>query len=74
MLQYYINISTIIIYTKKIYLILLSDIMVSNVGPIVDIDIDKLKTKRYRCLNCGNKFKGHGSKVICPSCQSDNVQ
>ena len=32
------------------------------------------KTKKYKCLDCGNDFKGLGKKVICPSCQSDNVE
>ena len=41
---------------------------------MADIDIGKLKTKKYRCLSCGNKFKSIGKKVVCPSCQSDNVE
>ena len=24
--------------------------------------------------DCGNSFKGLGKKVVCPSCQSDNVE
>ena len=48
--------------------------MCSTGGPMADIDLKKLKTKRYRCLDCGNDFKGLGWKVICPSCQSDNVE
>lgn len=43
-------------------------------GPMADVDIKKLKTKRYKCLKCGNEFKGLGKKVICPSCQSDDVE
>ena len=30
--------------------------------------------KKYKCLDCGNDFKGLGKKVICPSCQSENVE
>lgn len=41
---------------------------------MADIDLKKLKTKKYHCKNCGNSFKGLGKKVICPSCQSDNVE
>ena len=48
--------------------------MCSTGGPMADIDLKKLKSKRYRCLDCGNDFKGLGRKVICPSCQSDNVE
>ena len=48
--------------------------MCSTGGPMADIDLKKLKTKRYRCLDCGNDFKGLGRKVICPSFQRDNVE
>lgn len=47
--------------------------MCSSGGPMADIDLAKLKTKKYRCKDCGNTFKGLGKKVVCPSCQSDNV-
>ena len=40
----------------------------------LDCGNEKLKTKKYKCLDCGNDFKGLGKKVICPSCQSDNVE
>ena len=43
-------------------------------GPMADVDLGKLKSKKYKCNDCGNKFKGIGKKVICPSCQSDNVE
>ena len=43
-------------------------------GPMADIKMKKLKTKRYRCLDCGNEFKGIGKKVVCPTCQSENVE
>ena len=35
--------------------------MCSSGGPMADIDLKKLKTKKYQ-------------KVVCPSCQSDNVE
>jgi len=41
---------------------------------MADIKMKKLKTKRYRCIDCGNVFKGIGKRVICPTCQSDNVE
>lgn len=47
--------------------------MCSTGGPMADIDLKKLKTKKYKCHDCGNTFKGLGKKVVCPSCQSDNV-
>ena len=48
--------------------------MCSSGGPMADINIKKLKTKKYHCKDCGNTFKGLGKKVVCPSCQSDNVE
>jgi Zn finger protein HypA/HybF involved in hydrogenase expression len=50
------------------------DIMCTVGGPMADIDIKKMKTRKCRCLDCGNEFKGVGRRVICPSCQSDNVE
>jgi Zn finger protein HypA/HybF involved in hydrogenase expression len=41
---------------------------------MADIKMKKLKTKRYRCLDCENDFKGIGKRVVCPSCQSENVE
>lgn len=43
-------------------------------GPMADIKMKKLKTKKYRCLDCKNEFKGMGRRIVCPSCQSDNVE
>jgi predicted Zn-ribbon and HTH transcriptional regulator len=34
---------------------------------------EKLPVKAYACKDCGNKFKGIGKNVTCPSCQSKNV-
>jgi len=50
------------------------DIMCSSGGPMAELSMKKLKTKKYKCLDCGNDFKGLGKKIICPSCQSDNVE
>lgn len=41
---------------------------------MADLKMKKLKTKRYRCLDCENEFKGIGRRIVCPSCQSDNVE
>ena len=41
--------------------------MCSSGGPMADLSMKKLKTKKYKCLDCGNDFKGLGKKVICPS-------
>jgi rubrerythrin len=30
--------------------------------------------KNYRCNSCGKKFKGIGEDVMCPSCQSENLE
>ena len=39
--------------------------MCSSGGPMAELSMKKF---------CGNDFKGLGKKVICPSCQSDNVE
>ena len=36
--------------------------MCSSGGPMADIDLKKLKTKKYHCKDCGNTFKGLGKK------------
>ena len=38
--------------------------MCSSGGPMAELSMKKLKTKKYKCLDCGND----------PSCQSDNVE
>ncbi|ADP76821.1 conserved hypothetical protein [Methanothermus fervidus DSM 2088] len=48
--------------------------MCSTGGPTIDVDLGKLKTKKCKCLDCGNTFKGVGKKIVCPSCQSENVK
>jgi predicted Zn-ribbon and HTH transcriptional regulator len=49
-------------------------IMMCSVGDSFDIDMEgKLPVKNYVCKDCGNKFKGIGKNVKCPSCQSSNV-
>ena len=53
---------------------LIGDVMCTVGGPMADIKMKKLKTKRCKCLDCGNEFKGIGKRVVCPSCQSDNVE
>lgn len=47
--------------------------MCSTGGPMADIDLKKLKTKRYRCLDCGNDSKALAESNL-PIRQSDNVE
>ncbi|HET8685289.1 MAG TPA: hypothetical protein VFM18_01345 [Methanosarcina sp.] len=48
--------------------------MMCSVGDSFDIDMEgKLPVKDYVCKDCGNRFKGIGKNVTCPSCQSKNV-
>ncbi|MGC9435249.1 MAG: hypothetical protein ACP5C4_04065 [Methanomicrobiales archaeon] len=46
-----------------------------TVGGPVDVEApeDKVKGRRYRCEECGNKFNGIGKHPMCPSCQSEDV-
>ena len=43
-------------------------------GPPDISDVESLAAKDYECEDCGNKFKGMGRRVKCPSCQSKNVK
>ncbi len=46
-----------------------------SVGDVsFDLDIEELEMERYRCNECGNKFDAIGEKVVCPACQSENVE
>jgi len=47
--------------------------MCSVGGGDFNLEIEELVLERYKCNDCGNKFNGTGEKVICPSCQSENV-
>ena len=60
--------------TKYDEILLKSDLKINPDTTIIRIDGLKLKTKKYHCKDCGNSFKGLGKKVVCPSCQSDNVE
>ena len=42
-------------------------------GPEIG-DVESIASKGYVCQDCGNKFKGMGRRVRCPSCQSRNVK
>ena len=48
--------------------------MCSVGGPMADLKMKKLKTRKCKCLDCGNTFKGMGRRIMCPSCQSENVE
>ncbi len=47
--------------------------MCSVGGGDFDLEIEKMEVVRYGCKDCGNKFDSLGEKVICPSCQSENI-
>ncbi|AKJ37401.1 MULTISPECIES: FmdB family zinc ribbon protein [Methanosarcina] len=48
--------------------------MMCSVGDSFDLDMEgNLPVKDYVCKDCGNRFKGIGKNVKCPSCQSKNV-
>ncbi len=44
-----------------------------SVGDAFNIEIAALNAKFYKCAECSNEFRGVGKKVVCPSCNSDNV-
>jgi rubrerythrin len=45
-----------------------------SVGDSFDIDMEEqIHPKDYVCKDCGNRFKGIGKNVKCPSCLSNNV-
>ncbi len=48
--------------------------MCSTGGPMGDLNLKQLKTKKYKCKSCGNEFKGIGKKVICPNCKSEDTE
>ena len=48
--------------------------MCSTGGPMADINLKKLKTRKYKCNKCGNTFKGIGKNVICPKCKSEDTE
>jgi len=47
--------------------------MCSVGGADFDLEIEKIELDSYKCNNCGNKFDAIGDKVVCPSCQSEDV-
>ncbi len=43
-------------------------------GPTGDLNYDeRVKGKRYRCNECGEKFESISKKPVCASCQSEDV-
>jgi transposase-like protein len=43
-------------------------------SPTGDLDFDdRVKAKKYRCNECGEKFESLSKKPICSSSQSDDV-
>lgn len=47
---------------------------VADAADINIIGAEELETKQYLCLDCGNKFRGLGKKILCPACKSANVE
>lgn len=47
--------------------------MCSVGGGDFSLEVEKLEVGKYKCNDCGNQFEGMGEKVVCPSCQSDNL-
>jgi Zn finger protein HypA/HybF involved in hydrogenase expression len=48
-----------------------------SVGGEADINVigaEELETNGYLCLDCGNKFRGLGKNILCPTCKSPNVE
>ena len=40
----------------------------------IDVDLDKIKYKRYKCKDCDSTFKGAGKRPTCPSCGNEDVE
>lgn len=38
------------------------------------VDLSAAAMTRYECSACGNRFKGMGSKLSCPDCQSSDLK
>jgi len=38
------------------------------------VDLSAAAMTRYECSACGNRFKGMGSKLSCPDCQSTDLK
>jgi DNA-directed RNA polymerase subunit RPC12/RpoP len=38
------------------------------------VDLSAAAMTRYECSACGNRFKGMGSKLSCPACQSTDLK
>ena len=48
--------------------------MCSSGGMPVDIDMNGIKLKRYKCRECDSKFGGVGKRPTCPSCGSEDAE
>ncbi|KAF5419069.1 MAG: DNA-directed RNA polymerase, subunit RPC12/RpoP, contains C4-type Zn-finger [Candidatus Methanocomedens sp.] len=38
------------------------------------VDLSAAAMTIYECSACGNRFKGMGSKLSCPACQSSDLK
>ncbi len=48
--------------------------MCSGGGAPIDLDLNEVVFKRYKCKDCESKFKGAGKKPACPSCGCEDVE
>ena len=48
--------------------------MCSVGGGDFNLEVEELEMEQYKCKDCGNKFNGMGEDVVCPGCQSPNVE
>ncbi len=47
--------------------------MCSGGGMAIDVDLNEVKFKRYKCKDCDTTFKGAGKHPTCPSCGCEDV-
>ncbi|MBN1432608.1 MAG: hypothetical protein JW931_07515 [Methanomicrobiaceae archaeon] len=39
-----------------------------------DVELnDRVKSKKYKCRNCGATFESVSKRPVCPTCQSESV-
>ncbi|WP_158308872.1 hypothetical protein [Methanocella arvoryzae] len=48
--------------------------MCSGGGMAMDVELDEIKFRKYKCKDCDSTFKGAGKKPTCPSCGCEDVE
>jgi Zn finger protein HypA/HybF involved in hydrogenase expression len=71
--------SILILYHFSNYVLVCVDakgviVMCSVGGGDFNLEVEELEMEQYKCKDCGNKFNGMGEDVVCPGCQSSNVE